>query len=307
MYFKNNLITLTSYLIFFLSFFWMSWILITVQQDFSNCREQRLLSSCCVWASHCGGVSCCGAWCLEHGLSSCDTGLSCPLHIGPSRTRNGTCVPWIGRWILKHLTTREIPSFNFMKHQWFELCPMVVVLELIDIPEVSSISLNEGKATDLLIKNPSFSQHSSSFVFHLFLPRSRESGWYKTRSVWATGKIAFFMRDSSGSFKELSFYGYSFPQGLIPLYMHILYFPIFSQIIFFPCADYCIKIFFRRYFVTGIVNILSLLCPQYTHTSNLGILKNVFSLFNYKKACFPKLIDQAEIHFNGLNCMIMRL
>ena len=68
------------------------------------------------------------------------------------------------------------------------------------------------------------------------------------------------MRDSSGSFKELSFYGYSFPQGLIPLYMHILYFPIFSQIMFFPCADYCIKIFFRRYFVTGIFNILFLLC-----------------------------------------------
>ena len=58
----------------------------------------------------------------------------------------------------------------------------------------------------------------------------------------------------------------------------------------FLCADDCIKIFFRMYFITGIFNILSLLCPQYTHTSNLGILKNVFSLFNYKKACFPKLI-----------------
>ena len=35
----------------------------------SVCREERLLSNCNVWASHCGGFSCCGAWAL--GLRGC--------------------------------------------------------------------------------------------------------------------------------------------------------------------------------------------------------------------------------------------
>ena len=57
---------------------------------FSSRGERRLLSSFGVWASHCGGFSCCGAWAqtpqslvlaaglsgsgswaLEHRLSSC--------------------------------------------------------------------------------------------------------------------------------------------------------------------------------------------------------------------------------------------
>ena len=33
----------------------------------SSLGEQGLLSSCGMWASHCGGFSCC----IEHGLSSC--------------------------------------------------------------------------------------------------------------------------------------------------------------------------------------------------------------------------------------------
>ena len=33
-------------------------------QAFSSCREQELLSSCCVQACHCGGFSCCGAQAL---------------------------------------------------------------------------------------------------------------------------------------------------------------------------------------------------------------------------------------------------
>ena len=32
---------------------------------FSSCSEQRLLSSCRVWASHCGGFSCCRTWLLD--------------------------------------------------------------------------------------------------------------------------------------------------------------------------------------------------------------------------------------------------
>ena len=34
-------------------------------------------------------------------------------HVGSSRTRDWTCVPCIGRWILNHCTTREVPIIVF--------------------------------------------------------------------------------------------------------------------------------------------------------------------------------------------------
>ena len=43
------------------------------------------------------------------------TGLVAPRHVGSSWTRDRTRVPCIGRWILNHCTTREVPqSFLFM-------------------------------------------------------------------------------------------------------------------------------------------------------------------------------------------------
>ena len=39
-------------------------------QAFSSCDEWRRLSGCGVWASHCGGFSCCGAQALGPGLGS---------------------------------------------------------------------------------------------------------------------------------------------------------------------------------------------------------------------------------------------
>ena len=38
---------------------------------FSSCGRQGLLSRCGAWASHCGGLSCCRACTLEHGLRGC--------------------------------------------------------------------------------------------------------------------------------------------------------------------------------------------------------------------------------------------
>ena len=86
---------------------------------------------CCgAWASYCSGFSCCGARALGAqasvvaacGLSSCGsralerrlssrwlTGLAAPRHVGSSQTRDRTHVPCIGRWILNHCTTREVP------------------------------------------------------------------------------------------------------------------------------------------------------------------------------------------------------
>ena len=65
-----------------------------------------------MYGSHCGSFSCCGAqgsrvhglqqlWCLH---------LVALWHTGSSWTRDHICVPYIGRWILNHCTTREVPQ-----------------------------------------------------------------------------------------------------------------------------------------------------------------------------------------------------
>ena len=41
------------------------------------------------------------------------TGLAAPWHVGSSRTRDRTHVPCIGRRILNHCTTREVPRISF--------------------------------------------------------------------------------------------------------------------------------------------------------------------------------------------------
>ena len=46
--------------------------LLCCSRAFSNWGERRvLLSVCHVWASHCSGISCCGAPALDCGFSSC--------------------------------------------------------------------------------------------------------------------------------------------------------------------------------------------------------------------------------------------
>ena len=55
------------------------------------------------------------------GFSSCSmgtqqlwhTGLDVPQHVESSRTRDRTCVPCIGRWVLIHCTTRESSQAYF--------------------------------------------------------------------------------------------------------------------------------------------------------------------------------------------------
>ena len=43
------------------------------------------------------------------------TGFVALRHVGSSRTRARTHVPCIGRWILNHCATREVPSQTFRK------------------------------------------------------------------------------------------------------------------------------------------------------------------------------------------------
>ena len=60
---------------------------------------------------HCSGFPCRGAQALEHaGWWLWCTGLVVPRHVGSSQTRDRTCVPCIGRRILNHWTTREVPT-----------------------------------------------------------------------------------------------------------------------------------------------------------------------------------------------------
>ena len=42
------------------------------------------------------------------------TRLVAPWHVGSSQTRARTCVPYVGRWILNHCATREVPIMAFV-------------------------------------------------------------------------------------------------------------------------------------------------------------------------------------------------
>ena len=83
---------------------------------FFSCKGQRQRCRCSVWASHCGGFSCCGARAperagfsscgppaLEHRLSSCGTCSAALWHVGSSRS--GITPAWAGG-----LSTAEPPA-----------------------------------------------------------------------------------------------------------------------------------------------------------------------------------------------------
>ena len=66
-------------------------------QDFCSCSKQGLLSSCHVWASHCGGFSCCRAQALGCTASAVVVHrLSCPATCGifPVQESNPCSLHW---------------------------------------------------------------------------------------------------------------------------------------------------------------------------------------------------------------------
>ena len=105
---------------FFLFYFWLHWVFVTVWA-FSSCGERGLLFVAVRRLLIAVASLRCGAWALgvrasvvvAHGLSSCGsralerTGLVAPQHVGSSWTRAQTHVPCIGRQILTHCATRE--------------------------------------------------------------------------------------------------------------------------------------------------------------------------------------------------------
>ena len=70
----------------------------------SICGEWGLLSG---WGA--GAAGCRGFRLSSAGLVVLDRVWAAPKHVESSWTRDWTCVFWIGRWILIHWTTREVP------------------------------------------------------------------------------------------------------------------------------------------------------------------------------------------------------
>ena len=69
---------------------------------------------CSTQASHCCGLSRCGAQALDaQAQRPWPTGPAAPRHARSSRTGARTCVPRIGRWTPNHYATREALYFTF--------------------------------------------------------------------------------------------------------------------------------------------------------------------------------------------------
>ena len=85
-------------------------------QKIPNSQSNRFCLFVCLffggmWASHCCGLSHCGAQALDaQAQRPWLTGPAARRHVGSSRTGTQTCVPCIGRWTLSHCTTTEAPD-----------------------------------------------------------------------------------------------------------------------------------------------------------------------------------------------------
>ena len=112
----NNFFYIYKFILFI--YFWLRWV-------FAALRRLSLVAASWDYSSlQCLGFS--WRWLLllqstgsrRAGFSSCGTqaqqfwrtGLVALRHAGSSRTRDRTCVPCIGRRILNHCTTREVPK-----------------------------------------------------------------------------------------------------------------------------------------------------------------------------------------------------
>ena len=73
----------------------------------SSCVDRGLLSCGGAWALGCRGFS---GWSPQALWLWC-MGLVAPWRVGSSQTRDGTRIPCLGRRILNHWTTVEVPKF----------------------------------------------------------------------------------------------------------------------------------------------------------------------------------------------------
>ena len=121
-------------LFFFLIYFWLCWVfiaacgfsLVAASGGYSSlqCVGFSLQLLLLLWStgSRHAGFSSCGMWAqqLQFAGSRAQAqqlwrmGLVAPQHVGSFRTRAQTHVPCIGRWILNHCATREVPRLIFL-------------------------------------------------------------------------------------------------------------------------------------------------------------------------------------------------
>ena len=80
--------------------------------DFSSYAKRGLLPSCSVSAFLCRGFSCCGLQALSTSVAVA-RGSVAPRRVESPHTRDWTHVPCIGRQILNHWTTREVPVIHY--------------------------------------------------------------------------------------------------------------------------------------------------------------------------------------------------
>ena len=86
-------------------------------------------------ASHCRGLSCCGAQAPDAQAQQLWlTGPAAPRYVGSSRTRARTRVPCTGRQILNHCATREARDYLF-KFSLYQSCVCTSV-RVIVLPSV---------------------------------------------------------------------------------------------------------------------------------------------------------------------------
>ena len=123
----------------FIYFFWLRWVFVAARGLSLVAASRGHSSLQCTglslqWplllqstGSRHAGLSSCGTWAQQfwHVSSRAQaqqlwcTGLAAPRHAGSSRTRDRTRVPCIGRRILNHCATREVPGPSFLSFNQF--------------------------------------------------------------------------------------------------------------------------------------------------------------------------------------------
>ena len=124
---------------------------------FSRCSEQGLPSSCSAQASHCIGASrlwSTGSRVHKASVVVAQRLLVAPWHVESSWTRDQTCIPHIGRQILNHWTTREVPRTVILRHKNTKLKPQGCEINSMDLPA-------NRKDQNVLCKG-------TKFLFHVY-------------------------------------------------------------------------------------------------------------------------------------------
>ena len=125
-------------------------------------------------------------------------GLVAPQHVGSSRTRDWTCVPCIGRQILNHCVTREVPCLIFFLkktnnfiYSWklkHKILASESVRSLDQMGQQQAGKQTQGPIQIILLKSitPSKGRPDSVFLWttSLHTVRSPQAAWAYCWGLW---------------------------------------------------------------------------------------------------------------------------